>query len=101
MKYYLLTAGLAALPNVIFLPERILIMKLLYEEGETSFTELRDRLVIRDGNLVSYIRHLEKADLVRYKKSFVGRYPKTIYSLTENGRKTFEQFKVQILNTLS
>lgn len=76
-------------------------MKLLYEDGETSFTELRDRLVIRDGNLVSYIRHLEKAGLVKYEKYFVGRYPKTIYSLTEIGKKTFEQFKEQMLATLS
>ena len=101
MHHKLLTTGLTALPNVLFLPERILIMKLLYEEGKTSFTELRDRLVIRDGNLVSYIRHLEKADLVKYEKSFIGRYPKTIYSLTENGKKTFENFKEQMLNTLS
>jgi DNA-binding MarR family transcriptional regulator len=76
-------------------------MKLLYEEGKASFTDLRDRLVIRDGNLVSYIRHLERADLVKYEKSFVGRYPKTIYSLTENGKKTFEEFREQMLNTLS
>jgi DNA-binding MarR family transcriptional regulator len=96
-----LTIGLASLPNVLFLPERIQIMKLLYEEGKASFTDLRDRLVIRDGNLVSYIRHLERADLVKYEKSFVGRYPKTIYSLTENGKKTFEEFREQMLNTLS
>ena len=86
---------------MLFLPERILIMKLLYEEGETSFIELRDRLVIRDGNLVSYIRKLEEFGLVRYQKIFAGRYPKTIYSLTEKGRETFEQFKEQMLNTLS
>lgn len=43
---------MTALPNVLFLPERILIMKLLYGEGKASFIELRDRLVIRDGNLV-------------------------------------------------
>ncbi len=76
-------------------------MKLLFDEGEASFTQLRDRLAIRDGNLVSYIRHLEKSDLIEYEKSFVGRYPKTIYRLTDNGKIIFEQFREQMLNTLS
>jgi DNA-binding PadR family transcriptional regulator len=76
-------------------------MKLLFDESEASFTQLRDRLVIKDGNLVSYLRHLEKSGLVEYEKSFVGRYPKTVYRLTENGRKIFEKFKEQMLNTLS
>ena len=92
---------LSELPSALFFPTRIHIMKILYIENEISFVKLRDRVKIRDGNLVSHFRYLEKEGFVTYRKTFEGRYPSTIYSITEKGRKVFQEFRSHMLKVLT
>lgn len=57
-----------------------------------TFNDLKDLLEITDGNLSVHARKLEEAGYVTCSKSFVGRVPKTEYTLTESGRSALERY---------
>ena len=78
---------LVDLPTELFNPYRLLILNHLYRVGFQSFTQLKDSTgVSSDGNLASHLRYLENHDLITADKAFAGKYPKTFYELTENGK---------------
>ena len=87
------------LDNVIHEKSRLLILTLLLKEGKLSFSELKERLNLTDGNLVSHLRILEDNELINVEKKFVKRKPKTFYSLSKKGRKKFMDYleKLRIL----
>lgn len=68
---------------------RLGIMSALSVNRKMSFSELKDLLKTTDGNLSQHARKLEDAGYVACKKRFSGRVPKTEYSLTAKGKRTF------------
>ncbi len=69
---------------------RLGIMSVLLVNDFVSFNHLKDLLNLTDGNLATHLRALEEAEYVTFKKEFLGRKPNTLYSVTESGRKAFE-----------
>jgi DNA-binding PadR family transcriptional regulator len=45
-----------------------------------------------DGNLSVHARKLEEAGYIACTKSFEGRMPKTVYSITATGRRALERY---------
>jgi DNA-binding MarR family transcriptional regulator len=80
------------LDRVIHEKGRLAIMSMLAAAPELSFTELRDALVMTDGNLTTHIRALQEAGYVAVAKSFQNRRPLTTCSLTAAGRKAFAEY---------
>ena len=75
------------LPQQIFSPYRIMILIALWRFGGLDFSALRDDIQMKsDGNLANHLRVLEVLDLIKYKKEFVDRRPKTFYELTDKGK---------------
>lgn len=70
---------------------RLGIMSALSVNRSMSFSELRELLATTDGNLSRHARKLEEAGLVACRKRFSERVPKTEYSLTSKGRRTFKR----------
>lgn len=70
---------------------RLGIMSALAVNETLDFSSLKDYLEVTDGNLASHLKALEKEDFVTVKKSFIDRKPNTRYSMTEEGRKAFEE----------
>lgn len=70
---------------------RLGIMSALAVNDTLDFSSLKDLLEVTDGNLASHLKALEKEDFVAVKKSFVDRKPNTRYSMTNKGRKAFEE----------
>jgi DNA-binding MarR family transcriptional regulator len=68
---------------------RLGVMSLLMVNDKTDFNTLKDMLNVTDGNLASHINALEKAEYIEVQKQFVGKKPRTTYSVTEEGRKAF------------
>ena len=68
---------------------RLGIMSALSVNQKLSFAELKDLLGTTDGNLSKHARRLEDAGLVSCKKAFAERVPRTHYSLTAKGKRTF------------
>ncbi len=70
---------------------RLGIMAVLSVNEALDFNALKELLDITDGNLASHLKALEKNDLIRVQKQFVGRKPNTTYSATALGKELFQQ----------
>lgn len=70
---------------------RLGIMSILMVNDAVDFNTLKDLLEISDGNLASHIKSLEKNEFIVVHKQFVGKKPKTTYSVTEMGRQAFNK----------
>ncbi len=71
---------------------RLGIMSALAVHDSLSFQELKDVLQATDGNLSVHARKLEGAGYLECNKTFVGRMPKTEYSLSKTGRHELENY---------
>lgn len=65
---------------------RLGIVSALAGNERVGFVELKNALRLTDGNLSAHARRLEDAGYLKCHKSFVGRTPRTEYSLTDRGR---------------
>jgi DNA-binding MarR family transcriptional regulator len=71
---------------------RLAIVSALAVNRCLTFNELKAILKTTDGNVSVHTRKLEKAKYLVCDKSFVGRVPKTEYSLTAAGRRALERY---------
>jgi len=71
---------------------RLGMMSALTVNSSLTFSELKELLQTTDGNLSVHARKLEEAGYVDCKKSFVGRYPRTEFELTQKGRRALERY---------
>lgn len=70
---------------------RLGIMSVLLAGDPRDFTTLRSLLGVTDGNLASHLRVLEEHRYVKVRKEFVRRKPQTSYTVTETGRRAFQE----------
>lgn len=89
------------LDRLIHEPARLLIMADLYPVDEADFVYLSGRTGLTAGNISSHVARLEAAGYVRVDKSFVGKRPRTTYSLTDRGRSAFEAYRGQLDSILA
>ncbi len=78
--------------RLIHEPSRLAIMAILHELKEADFLYLLNTTGLTRGNLSAHITKLEEAGYIQVEKKFVGKKPKTIYRLTEEGRKAFRAY---------
>ena len=71
---------------------RLGIMSALAVHENLSFQELKEALSTTDGNLSVHARKLEEAAYIHCEKTFAGRMPKTVYSLTPEGRAALTEY---------
>jgi len=82
---------------------RLAIVSALAVQDSLSFSELKSLLQTSDGNLSVHTRKLEEAGLIRIRKRFANRVPRTEYSLTARGRKALEEYLThmeQLVNSM-
>lgn len=82
----------AALDRLIHERMRLGIVSALAVNESLTFNELKDLMQTTDGNLSVHARKLEDAGYVHCAKSFEGRVPKTVYTLTASGRRALERY---------
>ena len=87
---------LATLDRVIHEPARLMIMAALFALDEADFLYLQRECGLTQGNLSSHLAKLEETKYVMIEKTFKGKYPLTICSLTRKGRKAFEEYVEKI-----
>ncbi len=71
---------------------RLGILSALAVNPQLSFAELKSLLDASDGNLSVHARKLEDAGYILCEKRFENRLPKTIFSLTETGRRELDRY---------
>ena len=69
---------------------RLGIMSALAVNDMLDFTSLKEYLNLTDGNLASHIKALGKEKFIGVKKTFVDKKPNTIYFITKQGTKAFD-----------
>lgn len=77
---------LASLDKLIHEPGRLAIVTALAACESADFVFLQRLTGLSKGNLSSHLGRLEEAGVVLIRKEFSGKLPRTLVSLTENGR---------------
>ena len=88
--------ALATLDRMIHEPARLMIMTVLYAVNEADFLYLQRECGLTQGNLSSHLAKLEAAQYVMIEKTFKGKYPLTLCSLTQKGRAAFAEYAQKI-----
>jgi DNA-binding MarR family transcriptional regulator len=91
---------LAEIDRVIHEPARLLIMAVLSVVESADFLFLMNQTKLTRGNLSSHLSKLEAAGYVEIKKEFVEKIPRTLLSLTEEGRKAFAEYRQKMQQVL-
>ncbi len=73
-------------------PARLRALTLLSSVKEAEFSFILRALGLTNGNLSVHMRRLEDAGYVSMTKTFVGRVPKTMFSITTRGRRALEKY---------
>lgn len=79
--------------RIIHEPARLMIVALLYSLKEADFVFLQRESQLTRGNLSSHLVRLEEAGYVKIDKTFRGKIPLTVCSLTRAGRTAFEEYR--------
>ena len=84
---------LADVDRVIHEPARATIVAILYNLESADFLYLQREAGLTKGNLSAHLTRLEEAGYIRIEKTFRGKIPLTLCSLTENGRHAFDTYR--------
>lgn len=86
--------------RLIHEPARLVLMANLYVIDEADFLYLERHTGLTAGNISSHMAKLEDAGYVRITKGFVGKRPRTVYRLTDAGRKAFDDHRRRLSSLL-
>ncbi len=81
-------------------PARFAILELLALGNPLDYNGIKDTLRLSDGNLHSHLSKLEEKGYVTSVKGFVGKKPRTEYSLTRSGLTELKQYLATVISTL-
>ena len=85
--------SLSEIDRVIHEPARLMICALLSGVGKADFLFLQRETELTKGNLSSHLSTLEKAGYVEVEKTYEGKRPLTLVSLSAEGRKAFSEYR--------
>ncbi len=80
------------LNRVLHQPIRTRIMAFLVANGSCDYTTLKNQFNLTDGHMTTHMRELLENEYVAMEKSFVHNKPRTTYSITQQGKKAFEDY---------
>jgi DNA-binding transcriptional ArsR family regulator len=81
------------LDPVVHAPARLMILAYLAGVVSADFTFLLSQTGLTRGNLSTHISRLDEAGYVDVRKEFIDRVPRTLYTLTEEGRKAIQTYR--------
>lgn len=82
--------------RVIHEPARLMIVTILYTVEKVDFRYLLHETGLTKGNLSAHLSKLENAEYVEIEKTFRGKIPQTLITLTQAGRTAFETYRKQL-----
>ena len=84
------------LDRLIHEPARLLIVTILSTVASADFLFLQRETGLTKGNLSAHLSKLEEASYVKIEKTFKGKLPLTVCSLTSTGQKALAQYRRQM-----
>jgi DNA-binding MarR family transcriptional regulator len=89
------------LDRVIHEPARLLIVTILSTVEQADFLFLLRETGLTKGNLSSHLARLEKNGYIVVEKTYKGKVPMTLCSLTGEGQRAFQQYLQQLDDLLA
>ena len=89
------------LDDVVHQRTRLGILAVLREASRADFAGLKHLLKLTDGNLSRHLTVLADVGFVSIDKHFEGKRPRTIVTLTKEGRKAFDAEVASLRELLS
>jgi DNA-binding MarR family transcriptional regulator len=87
--------------KVVHEPARLLILANLNVVESADFRFLMNRTGLTWGNLSSHLNKLEEAGYIAVEKTYLGKRPYTLLSMSEYGRQAFETYRSQMQTLLA
>ena len=91
-----LVRQVAELDRLVHEPARLSILTLLFMLDSADFLYLQHETGLTRGNLSSHLSKLEEAGYIHIEKTYRGKVPLTLCSLTEKGKDAFELYRKQL-----
>ncbi len=91
--------SLVDIDRLVHEPARLVILTILNVVEKADFLYLLRETGLTRGNLSSHLSKLEEAGYIEIEKTYKGRVPQTLVSITEQGRAAFLTYR-QKLNEL-
>ncbi len=91
---------IGSLDQVIHTPARLMMIISLYQTNTMDFIQLMKLTELTWGNLSTHLSKMEEAGYVMITKTFKGKRPQTLISLTESGRQAYLGWGHTILKAL-
>jgi len=89
--------SLAEVDRLIHEPARLMIMTILSAVESADFIYLQRETGLSKGNLSSHLSRLEEANYVKIEKTYRGKIPLTLCSLTTSGQLAFQNYREKIM----
>jgi DNA-binding MarR family transcriptional regulator len=88
--------GMAEVNRLIHEPARLMIVSILSAAEQADFLYLLHETGLTRGNLSAHLSKLEEAGYIKIEKTYRGKVPQTLCSLTGAGRAAFETYRQQL-----
>jgi len=82
--------------RLIHEPARLMIVTILYSVEKADFLYLLRETGLTRGNLSTHLTRLEQAGYMLIVKTYRGKVPQTLCSLSREGRTAFENYRNQM-----
>mgnify|MGYP001819131969 CR=1 FL=1 len=86
--------------RLIHEPGRLAVLAVLHAVEEADFQFLLNQTSLTRGNLSSHTAKLEAAGYVDIEKTFVGKVPRTVYRLTDDGSEALAAYREHMAGVL-
>jgi len=90
------TRSLTGVDRLIHEPSRSVILAVLSVVKSADFLYLQRETGLTKGNLTVHLSKLEAAGYIKIEKTYRGKLPLTLCSLTEEGKQAFEEYRRQL-----
>jgi DNA-binding MarR family transcriptional regulator len=94
------TRRIAEIDRVIHEPGRLMLVALLSAVEQADFLYLQHETEMNKGTLSSHLSRLEEAGYIEVTKTYRGKIPQTLLSLTAEGRQAFAQYRRRMKEAL-
>ena len=91
---------IADIDRAIHSPARLKILAFLSVVESADFTFLMNQTGLTRGNLSSHLSKLEEVGYISIKKEFVDRVPRTLISLTDEGKSAIHTYRENMKQVL-
>jgi DNA-binding MarR family transcriptional regulator len=89
--------SLTGVDRLIHEPSRSVILAVLSAVKSADFLYLQRETGLTKGNLTVHLSKLETAGFITIEKTYRGKLPLTLCSLTKQGKQAFEEYRQQLM----